>query len=34
MVAGGIFTETTAEALRPSPDLQQRFLGVTRVEHE
>jgi branched-chain amino acid transport system ATP-binding protein len=34
MVAGRIFTETTAEALRTDPDLQQRFLGVTRVEHE
>jgi branched-chain amino acid transport system ATP-binding protein len=34
MVAGRIFTETTAEALRTDPELQQRFLGVTRVEHE
>ena len=34
MVAGSIFTETTAEALQTDPDLQQRFLGVTRVEHE
>ena len=34
MVAGRIFTETTAEALKTDPDLQQRFLGVTRVEHE
>ena len=33
MVAGRIFTETTATALRTDPDLQQRFLGVTRVEH-
>jgi len=32
MVAGRIFTETTATALRTDPDLQQRFLGVTRVE--
>jgi branched-chain amino acid transport system ATP-binding protein len=32
MVAGRIFTETTAEALTTDPDLQQRFLGVTRVE--
>jgi branched-chain amino acid transport system ATP-binding protein len=32
MVAGQIFTETTATALRTDPDLQQRFLGVTRVE--
>jgi branched-chain amino acid transport system ATP-binding protein len=34
MVAGRIFTETTARALQTDPDLQQRFLGVTRVEHE
>jgi branched-chain amino acid transport system ATP-binding protein len=33
MVAGSIFTETTATALKTDPDLQQRFLGVTRVEH-
>ena len=33
MVAGRIFTETTAAALQADPDLQQRFLGVTRVEH-
>jgi branched-chain amino acid transport system ATP-binding protein len=33
MVAGRIFTETTATALQTDPDLQQRFLGVTRVEH-
>jgi branched-chain amino acid transport system ATP-binding protein len=33
MVAGSIFTETTATALQTDPDLQQRFLGVTRVEH-
>ncbi|MEZ5101032.1 MAG: ABC transporter ATP-binding protein [Thermoleophilia bacterium] len=33
MVAGRIFTETTATALREDPELQQRFLGVTRVEH-
>jgi branched-chain amino acid transport system ATP-binding protein len=33
MVAGRIFTETTATALVNDPDLQQRFLGVTRVEH-
>jgi branched-chain amino acid transport system ATP-binding protein len=33
MVAGKIFTETTATALQTDPDLQQRFLGVTRVEH-
>jgi branched-chain amino acid transport system ATP-binding protein len=33
MVAGRIFTETTAAALQTDPDLQQRFLGVTRVEH-
>jgi branched-chain amino acid transport system ATP-binding protein len=33
MVAGKIFTETTAEALQTDPELQQRFLGVTRVEH-
>ncbi len=34
MVAGRIFTETTATALQADPDLQQRFLGVTRVEQE
>jgi branched-chain amino acid transport system ATP-binding protein len=33
MVAGRIFTETTAQALLTDPELQQRFLGVTRVEH-
>ena len=33
MVAGRIFTETTATALVTDPDLQQRFLGVTRVEY-
>jgi branched-chain amino acid transport system ATP-binding protein len=33
MVAGKIFTETTAVALQTDPELQQRFLGVTRVEH-
>ncbi len=33
MVAGRIFTETTATALQTDPELQQRFLGVTRVEH-
>jgi branched-chain amino acid transport system ATP-binding protein len=32
MVAGGIATETTAEALLADPDAQQRYLGVTRVE--
>jgi branched-chain amino acid transport system ATP-binding protein len=32
MVAGSIFTETTAAELRDSPELQQRFLGVTRLE--
>jgi branched-chain amino acid transport system ATP-binding protein len=32
MVAGRIFTETTAHTLSSEPDLQQRFLGVTRVE--
>jgi branched-chain amino acid transport system ATP-binding protein len=32
MVAGSIYTETTAAALQTDPDLQQRFLGVTRVE--
>jgi branched-chain amino acid transport system ATP-binding protein len=32
MVAGSIYTETTASELRDSPDLQQRFLGVTRLE--
>ena len=31
MVAGRIFTETTAAALRTDPELQQRFLGVTRM---
>ena len=34
MVAGRVFMETTAEELNSSPELQQRFLGVTRVEHE
>jgi branched-chain amino acid transport system ATP-binding protein len=33
MVAGRIVTETTATALNTDPDLQQRYLGVTRVEH-
>ena len=33
MVAGSIYTGTTASALTTDPDLQQRFLGVTRVEH-
>jgi branched-chain amino acid transport system ATP-binding protein len=33
MVAGSIFTETSAAALQTDPELQQRFLGVTRVEH-
>jgi len=32
MVAGGIFTETTATAVNEDPTLQQRFLGVTAVE--
>jgi branched-chain amino acid transport system ATP-binding protein len=32
MVSGQIDTETTAEALLASPELQQRYLGVTRVE--
>ena len=33
MVAGEIATETTASALTADPDAQQRYLGVTRVEH-
>jgi branched-chain amino acid transport system ATP-binding protein len=33
MVAGAIVTETTATELQNDPDLQQRYLGVTRVEH-
>ena len=32
MVAGAVFTETTATAMNADPELQQRFLGVTRVE--
>ena len=32
MVAGEIFTETTATAVNEDPTLQQRFLGVTAVE--
>jgi branched-chain amino acid transport system ATP-binding protein len=32
MVAGRIFTETTAQAISTDPELQQRFLGVTKVE--
>jgi branched-chain amino acid transport system ATP-binding protein len=32
MVAGQIYTETTATTLQTDPDLQQRFLGVTQVE--
>jgi branched-chain amino acid transport system ATP-binding protein len=32
MVAGEIFTETTATAINSDPELQQRFLGVTAVE--
>ena len=28
MVAGSIFTETTADALATDPDAQRRFLGV------
>jgi branched-chain amino acid transport system ATP-binding protein len=32
MVAGEIFTETTATAVKEDPTLQQRFLGVTAVE--
>ena len=28
MVAGSIFTETTAEILASDPDAQRRFLGV------
>ena len=33
MVAGTIATETTAEALNSSPELQRRYLGVEPVEH-
>ena len=29
MVAGAVFTETTATEMNSSPELQQRFLGVT-----
>ncbi|MFM7246229.1 MAG: ABC transporter ATP-binding protein [Actinomycetota bacterium] len=32
MVAGAVFTETTATAMNADPELQQRFLGVTRIE--
>jgi branched-chain amino acid transport system ATP-binding protein len=32
MVAGEIFTETTATAVNEDPTLQQRYLGVTAVE--
>ncbi|MFM7694722.1 MAG: ABC transporter ATP-binding protein [Actinomycetota bacterium] len=32
MVAGTVFTETTATAMNADPELQQRFLGVTRIE--
>jgi branched-chain amino acid transport system ATP-binding protein len=32
MVAGEIFSETTATAVNEDPTLQQRFLGVTAVE--
>jgi branched-chain amino acid transport system ATP-binding protein len=32
MVAGAVFTETTATEMNADPELQQRFLGVTRVE--
>ncbi|MFN8186827.1 MAG: ABC transporter ATP-binding protein [Gaiellales bacterium] len=32
MMAGRILTETTAMALQADPELQQRFLGVTRAE--
>jgi branched-chain amino acid transport system ATP-binding protein len=34
MVSGHVDTETTAEALLASPELQQRYLGVTRMEAE
>jgi branched-chain amino acid transport system ATP-binding protein len=33
MIAGEIAAETTASALTADPDAQQRYLGVTRVEH-
>ena len=33
MIAGEIAAETTAAALTADPDAQQRYLGVTRVEH-
>ena len=32
MVAGAVFTETTATEISADPDLQQRFLGVTRTD--
>lgn len=32
MVAGAVFTETTATEMQASPELQQRFLGVTHSE--
>jgi branched-chain amino acid transport system ATP-binding protein len=34
MVAGSIQTETTGKALLADPEAQQRYLGVTRVEHK
>ncbi|MSO47239.1 MAG: ABC transporter ATP-binding protein [Thermoleophilia bacterium] len=34
MVAGAVFTETTATEITNSPELQQRFLGVTPTGHE
>ncbi|MFM7552139.1 MAG: ABC transporter ATP-binding protein [Actinomycetota bacterium] len=32
MVAGAVFTETTATAMNADPELQQRFLVVARIE--
>jgi len=34
MVAGTVFTETTATEISNSPELQQRFLGVTPTGHQ
>lgn len=33
MVAGAVFTETTATEMNADPELQQRFLGVTPTGH-
>ena len=34
MVAGTVFTETTSTEISNSPELQQRFLGVTPTGHQ